>query len=774
MKLTIAFLLFGALPPQDGTWWPPAVDKALARAGQNAERLRSALRGTPESQREGMAFLIANMPDRDLRSLSGEFLLRNVRLAYDAIHRVPWGKSIPKEVFLNDVLPYANVNEKREDWRSEFFERFLPLVADCKTPGEAAKTLNAKVFGMLGVRYSRKRKKPDQSPSESMETGLASCTGLSIVLADACRAVGIPARLTGIARWVNKRGNHTWVEIWDRGWHFTGACEPNDLDKTWFEHDASLAKRDERLHAIWAASFRKTGAAFPMVWAPRNREISAVNVTDRYTKQGQKQAKRSTVRLLVRVLDRPRGARVAASVVIRDTSDPEKQWTGTSRDESNDANDYLTFELPPSRSYVIRAKLDKRSARQELHCGEPAQELVELHLKAARATRLAKQARNWFETAAEERRLTTFEEDLEQWLAKDDARVRAIVWQAFRQAKVHADLGAAHATRRVRSGQHESRYSLKNVGRMPKGGWPLFIAMHGGGGVPKEANDRNWRRMQKYYRDQNGVEGYAYVALRAPNDKWNGFYDHYVWPLVTRLIRQLVICENINPSRVYLLGYSHGGYGAFAIGSNIPDRFAAVHASAAAPTPGITPAANLRNTVFTFMIGERDTRHERRTRCEAFAVEVARLRGDRKDVFPVTMEFQKGFGHGGLPDRDKIRSMYGARRVAAPRELTWHVTGRTSADFFWLSVRQPRGGQTVTASCIDNRLALKTKDVTKLDVGLDGRLVDFGREVDVSLNGKSTRMRLRPRLATLCASIERRADPQLAFTARIELDAGSR
>ena len=117
--------------------------------------------------------------------------------------------------------------------------------------------------------------------------------------------------------------------------------------------------------------------------------------------------------------------------------------------------------------------------------------------------------------------------------------------------------------------------------------------MHGGGGVPKAVNDSQWRVMQRYYRDQPSVSGYLYLALRAPNDSWNGFYADYVPPLVVALIRQFLLFGDVDPDKVFLMGYSHGGYGAFFIGPKIPDRFAAVHASAAPaaiPIPGCTSA----------------------------------------------------------------------------------------------------------------------------------------------------------------------------------------
>ena len=57
------------------------------------------------------------------------------------------------------------------------------------------------------------------------------------------------------------------------------------------------------------------------------------------------------------------------------------------------------------------------------------------------------------------------------------------------------------------------------------------------------------------------------------------------------MIKQFSILGDIDQNRVHLIGYSHGGYGAFAIGTRIPHRFASVHASASAPTAGVSTAA---------------------------------------------------------------------------------------------------------------------------------------------------------------------------------------
>ena len=325
---------------------------ALKNAGQNRTELEKALADAPQDQQDGIRFLIENMPESDLQSLSADFLLENSRLTWQALRESAWADRIPQDVVFDSLLPYANINERRDAWRKEFFEKFRPLVKDAKSPSEAAAVLNQQVFPMVNVRYSTQRKKADQSPLESMESGLASCTGLSVLLVDACRAVGVPARIVGTPLWSDNSGNHTWVEIWDNGWHFTGACEPtgNALDQGWFIDRASKAIRDERRHAIYAVTFRKNGQTFPMVWARDNSDVFAVNVTDRYT------ALRSPIppnhsALRVRVIG-PAGTRTAVDIRILDAAGNEL-FRGKSKDDRFDSNDHLTAAVPTGLKVTV-------------------------------------------------------------------------------------------------------------------------------------------------------------------------------------------------------------------------------------------------------------------------------------------------------------------------------------------------------------------------------------------------------------------------------------
>jgi hypothetical protein len=345
-------LLVSPVIAADAPRWPADVETALGKAKENRKELEKALTDAPKDQRPGVEFLIVNMPDKDLTTLKADFLLTNTKLAYQARAEFPWGKDVPEKVFFNDVLPYANVDEKRDVWRQEMYDLCKPIAKECKTPTEVTKRLNAELFKKLKVGYSTERRAANQSPKESIDSGKASCTGLSILLRDACRSVGVPARLVGTPRWATKNGNHTWVEIWDQGWHFTGACEPDPagLDRGWFVADAAAALKGDPQKAIYAARFEKGEQHFPMVWSRGNKSVPGEDVTDRYAKA---KKKADTVQVFIRVTDSDR-KRVAAAVVVSADGDEKTKFEGTSKGESADTNDFLTFDLKPGQRYSAK------------------------------------------------------------------------------------------------------------------------------------------------------------------------------------------------------------------------------------------------------------------------------------------------------------------------------------------------------------------------------------------------------------------------------------
>lgn len=369
IKSVLVLLAFGLSACSSGRYagvpkeYHALIDRTIATAGDNAKELKKALKEVPHNEREGMAFLISYMPERDAKSLSADFLLENVEYAYKARAEFPWAKEVPDSVFLNDVVAYANLNENRESWRKDFYERFKKYVAPCKTMREAIDSVNKNVRDELLVDYNTKREKPDQAPYESMRQHMASCSGLSILLTDAFRAVGIPSRVAGTPAWHDDRGNHNWNEVWiDGQWRFTEYYPSDDLDQSWFLTDAGKAIKEDVRKAIYAASFKPTGSYFPLVWDENIRYVHAENVTDRYTSLYRAQlsampADGSHVALRVMVFKdkdhaEASGDRVATNL---DVFKGDKQlYGGRSTGATQDMNDVLTFNVEKNQQYTVK------------------------------------------------------------------------------------------------------------------------------------------------------------------------------------------------------------------------------------------------------------------------------------------------------------------------------------------------------------------------------------------------------------------------------------
>ena len=345
------------------------LDTALSKAGNNKIELEKALKQSPKEQKEGMAFLIAYMPEVDLKTLTADFLLTNCQYAYKVRNEYDWCKNLPDSIFFNDVLPYRNINETADNWRKDFYDRFSKYLKDCKDVRDVFYKINANIQNELQVEYNTKRNKADQSPYESMEINMASCTGLAILLNDALRSVGIPARIVGVPLWYDMSGNHNWTEVWIDGcWYSTEYGTEDSFDSLWFMQKSGKADKNDRQRSVYASSYKPTGDSFPLVWDTANTLgwVSGINVTDRYVEIGkrfisQKEATGNEIMVKIWLLkDIKKGLisdnRISEEVTIFENG--EQIEKGITANLDRDMNDYLYFYLDKQTKYTAKYKND--------------------------------------------------------------------------------------------------------------------------------------------------------------------------------------------------------------------------------------------------------------------------------------------------------------------------------------------------------------------------------------------------------------------------------
>ena len=711
-------------------------------------------------------FLVDHMPPGDRESLTAAFLIENLDLALQARHEFPWASTVPEDLFLNDVLPYAVFNEPRDPWRPQLMALARELVQGSKTAAEAAQALNRQLFDRIQVHYHTGRKRPHQSLRESMELGKATCTGLSIILVEACRSVGIPARAVGTPLWANGRGNHTWVEIWDGDWQFTGADEYDaaGLNRGWFVGDAAEAIADQPRHAIYATSWKREGLTFPMVWSRGSESVAAVNVTERYAASRQPPA--PAARLGVRLWDCPGGERIAAKVCVLDGVRRSCALDST-RSGTADLNDMPRFHLQPGDQGWLRFTVGEEAREMPfgpLPEGNPTVDAIWPDLTPATAAVDA--ARTWLEHPVGSRPANAPELDLP--LTKVEAeRVTSLVATDLLN-RLAVERREEVEQRTLTFGDQTLRWTEHTFGDAPAGGRSLWISMHGGGNAPPEVNDRQWQNQGRLYEPAEGI----YVAPRAPTDTWNLWHESHIDPLFQRLIDNYVAVRGVDPNRVYLMGYSAGGDGVWQLAPRMADRFAA--AAMMAGHPNEASLLGLRNLPFALFMGAEDRAYNRNQVARDRAAELDRLQQEDPAGYVHLTRIYEGLGHWmQKKDAEALPWMAAHQRQPWPRRIVWFQDDVVHRRFYWLQVAAdaPVSAGHKIVAVVDGQTVRLEGDVPDgIRLRLSDHLLDLDQPVRVWINGQERFSGTVPRTTSaIVASLTERADAASASTASLAL-----
>ncbi|MCC6233644.1 MAG: polyhydroxyalkanoate depolymerase, partial [Verrucomicrobiales bacterium] len=710
-------------------------------------------------------FLIDHMPDRDRATLSAEFLIENLDLAFRARAEFPWAASVPTELFHNDVLPYAVFDETREPWRPMLLEKARVLVKDASSAAEAAQALNRGLFKELNVHYHTGRKRPNQSPGESIALNKATCTGLAIILVDACRAVGIPARGVGTPMWTNERGNHTWVEIWDRDWHFTGADEydPQGLNRGWFVGDAAKAKADEPRYAIYATSWKREGVSFPVVWSRHSTNVAAVNVTARYARPeaiAAVGAERSMLGL--RLFDRTGGSRLVAHVcAVQPSGEPLAE--AVTKAGTADLNDLARLDLAPGTEGRLRFTVNGESRELPfgpLAKGEPTLNAVWSELKPVSTPLSALEA--WLALPPAEQRSDA--PALQAALTRDQAARATELLLQRRLARISTERRAAFEGKSLTLGSHTLRWLDRTFGEAPADGRSLWISMHGGGNAPSAVNDRQWTNQARLYEPAEGL----YIAPRAPTDTWNLWHEAHVDPLLQQLIDTHVALAGVNPDKVYLMGYSAGGDGVWQLAPRLADRFAA--AAMMAGHPNEASLLGLRNLPFAAFVGGNDTAYRRNLIVAERAAELDRLALEDPGAYLHLARVYEGVGHWmNKRDAEALPWMATYRRNPWPKKVVWAQDDVVHRRFYWLQVPAEVAipeRAIVTATVEGNTVTVTGQVPPGLQLRLSDALLDLDQPVQVRTKDREVFSgKVQRQAANLVISLEERADAASAASA---------
>ena len=299
---------------------------------------------------------------------------------------------------------------------------------------------------------------------------------------------------------------------------------------------------------------------------------------------------------------------------------------------------------------------------------------------------------------------------------------------------------------------------------------PLWISMHGGGGAPAKVNDQQWDNQKRLYQPSEGV----YVAPRAPSNEWNLWHQAPVDRLFERLIEDLVICERVDPDRVYLMGYSAGGDGVYQLAPRMADRFAA--ASMMAGHPNDARPEGLRNLPFAIHVGGDDGAFDRNKVAAQWGVMLDALAQADPGAYVHQVEVHAGKGHWmDREDASAVPWMAKYTRNARPMKVVWVQDDVTHPRFYWLAVDEPKQGQRMVVTRQGQEITIvEAPPSLTVRILLDDTMLDLDQDVRVMQDGKELFAGRVPRSkAVIERTLQERFDPKAAFTAEVKVVTGA-
>lgn len=351
-------------------------------------------------------------------------------------------------------------------------------------------------------------------------------------------------------------------------------------------------------------------------------------------------------------------------------------------------------------------------------------------------------------------------------LTKADAdAARELLWK-WHVARIKKERVAEIKNLMITEDKLEMPFFYKTFGKKPAGGRSLFISLHGGGGVPKKDNDGQWENQKKLYTVDEGI----YLAPRAPTNNWNLWHEPHIDRMFARLIEDLIVLEDVNPNRVYVLGYSAGGDGVYKIAPRMADHWAA--AAMMAGHPNGVSMLSLRNVPFALQVGAEDERFDRNKVGREYGEKLAALQKDDPNGYQHFVKIHEGKGHWmNLEDKVALPWMAKFTRNPVPEKVVWKQTDVAHDRSYWLAVPKDeaksdslivatRSGQTVDITTAEK--------VSKVLIRFDARTADLDKRVKVTQGSQELFVGIAPRtIATLAKTLAGRGDPGLVFDAEV-------
>jgi hypothetical protein len=348
----------------------------------------------------------------------------------------------------------------------------------------------------------------------------------------------------------------------------------------------------------------------------------------------------------------------------------------------------------------------------------------------------------------------------------DAAAAHKLLWEDHVRT-IRATRAAEMKSRTITEGNLKMPFAYTIFGDKPAGGRSLFISMHGGGNAPPALNDQQWENQKRLYRPAEGV----YLAPRAPTNTWNLWHEAHIDRMFDRLIEDLIVFEDVNPDRVYIMGYSAGGDGVYQLAPRMADRWAA--ASMMAGHPNDAQPLGLRNLPFTIHVGALDGGFNRNMVAAEWGQKLDELAKSDPGGYVHLVKLHSNKGHWmDREDAEAVPWMAKFTRNPIPAKVAWKQSTVTHPRFYWLAVAKgdEKAGAEIVAQYKGQEITIEKSDVPAVKLRVDDRMMDLDKPITVRWGDKKVFERKAPRtIRVMAQTLNERGDPHGIFEAEIDV-----
>ncbi|RZA22198.1 MAG: alpha/beta hydrolase [Proteobacteria bacterium] len=308
------------------------------------------------------------------------------------------------------------------------------------------------------------------------------------------------------------------------------------------------------------------------------------------------------------------------------------------------------------------------------------------------------------------------------------------------------------------------KYLVKTFGAKPEKGHSLYISLHGGGQTSQQENDGQWTNQIELYKPAEGI----YIAPRAPTDTWDLWQLPHIDKLIERMIANYIITGQVNPNRIYFMGYSAGGDGLYQLGPRLADRIAA--GAMMAGHPGDASPVSLRNIGFSIHVGGNDTAYDRHKLGAEWLQKLKDLRQENPDGYQSFGQIVAGKGHWmDLVDAEAVPWMAGFTRNPFPKKISWHQDDVTHERFYWVKNDKVKAHTELNAEINGQTIKVADNMEGKVFIRLNDGLIDLSKDIVIERNGKkSAALKAKRSIKVIGETLLDRSDPEDVFTVEFE------